>query len=168
MIVLHMLLLAAGFAALIKGAGLFVDGSAALAGNFKISKVIIGLTIVAMGTSAPELAVSVSAALQGANEIALSNVVGSNIFNLLGVLGICAIIHPVPVDKAILKRDIPVSIGATVLLLLMTGAGALSEGRLLRSGMDETAGSVSRPAGGIGGADLRRSAPGGENRADVP
>ena len=102
MIVLHMLLLAAGFAALIKGADLFVDGSSALAGNFKISKVIIGLTIVAMGTSAPELAVSISAALQGSNEIALSNVVGSNIFNLLGVLGVCAVILPVPVDKGIL------------------------------------------------------------------
>ena len=147
MTVLHMLLLAAGFAALIKGAGLFVDGSAALAGNFKISKVIIGLTIVAMGTSAPELAVSVSAALQGSNEIALSNVVGSNIFNLLGVLGICAVIHPVPVDRAILKRDIPVSIGAAALLLLMTDTGALFGGKFLQSGMDETVGSVSRAAG---------------------
>ncbi len=147
MIVLHMLLLAAGFAALIKGAGLFVDGSSALAGNFKISKVIIGLTIVAMGTSAPELAVSISAALQGSNEIALSNVVGSNIFNLLGVLGVCAVIHPVPVDKAILKRDIPISIAATVLLLLLSGAGALLQGALPRFGMNDIVGSVSRVTG---------------------
>lgn len=147
MIVLHMLLLAAGFAALIKGAGLFVDGSSALAGNFRISKVIIGLTIVAMGTSAPELAVSISAALQGSNEIALSNVVGSNIFNLLGVLGVCAVIHPVPVDKAILRRDIPVSIAATVLLLLLSGAGALLQGALPRFGMNDIVGSVSRVTG---------------------
>lgn len=144
---LNMLLLAVGFAALIKGADLFVDGSSALAGNFKVSKVIIGLTIVAMGTSAPELAVSTSAALQGSNEIALSNVVGSNIFNLLGVLGICAVIHPVPVDKVILKRDIPISIAATVLLLLMISAGVLFNGEFLQFEMGETAGGVSRFTG---------------------
>lgn len=147
MIVLYLLLLAAGFAALMKGADLFVDGSSALAGNFKISKVIIGLTIVAMGTSAPELAVSTSAALQGANEIALSNVVGSNIFNLLCVLGICAVIHPVPVDQVIRKRDIPVSIVITVLLLLMTSGRVLFNGDFLQTGMNEIAGSLSRFTG---------------------
>lgn len=143
----HILLLVAGFAALVKGAGLFVDGSSALAGNFKISKVIIGLTIVAMGTSAPELAVSTSAALQGSNEIALSNVIGSNIFNLLGVLGVCSVIRPLPVDQVILKRDIPVSIGVTVLLLLMTGAGALFNGKLLQFEMNEIAGGAGRLTG---------------------
>lgn len=147
MIVLYLLLLAVGFAALMKGADLFVDGSSALAGNFKISKVIIGLTIVAMGTSAPELAVSTSAALQGANEIALSNVVGSNIFNLLCVLGICAVIHPVPVDQVIRKRDIPVSIVITVLLLLMTSGRVLFNGDFLQVGMNEIAGSLSRFTG---------------------
>lgn len=146
---LHMLLLVAGFIALIKGADLFVDGSSALAGNFKVSKVIIGLTIVAMGTSAPELAVSTSAALQGSNEIALSNVVGSNIFNLLGVLGICAVIHPVPVDKVILKRDIPISIMVTVLLLLMTSAGVLFNGEFAQCKMNEIVGGVSRATGVI-------------------
>lgn len=103
----NILLLIVGFTALIKGADLFVDGSSALAKNFKVPGVIIGLTIVAMGTSAPELAVSTSAAIKGANEIALSNVVGSNIFNLLGVVGICAMIHPLPIDKTIMKRDFP-------------------------------------------------------------
>ena len=107
-----------GFVALIKGADWFVDGSSALARNFRVPGVIIGLTIVALGTSAPELAVSTSAALQGANEIALSNVVGSNIFNLLCVLGVCAIIHAVPVEEGILKRDFPLSIAATVVVLL--------------------------------------------------
>lgn len=147
MIVLYLLLLIAGFAALLKGADLFVDGSSALAGNFKISKVIIGLTIVAMGTSAPELAVSTSAALQGSNEIALSNVVGSNIFNLLFVLGICAIIYPVPVDKVILKRDIPISIVITVLLLLMMSGRVLFNGDFLQFKMDDIAGDVSRFTG---------------------
>lgn len=141
---LYLLLLVAGFAALMKGADMFVDGSSALAGNFKISKVIIGLTIVAMGTSAPELAVSTSAALQGSNEIALSNVVGSNIFNLLCVLGICAVIHPVPVDKVIQKRDIPVSILITVLLLLMTSGGALFNGKFTQLKMNEIAGNAGR------------------------
>lgn len=147
MIVLYLLLLAAGFSALMKGADLFVDGSSALAGNFNISKVIIGLTIVAMGTSAPELAVSTSAALQGSNEIALSNVVGSNIFNLLCVLGICAVIHPVPVDKVIQKRDIPISIVVTVLLLLMTSGRGLFKEDFLQIKMNGTAGSVSRITG---------------------
>lgn len=147
MMLLYVLLLVAGFAALMKGADLFVDGSSALAGNFKISKVIIGLTIVAMGTSAPELAVSTSAALQGSNEIALSNIVGSNIFNLLCVLGICAVIHPVPVDKVIQKRDIPISILITVLLLLMTSGGVLFNGNFLQIKMNEIAGGVSRLTG---------------------
>ena len=88
MVLLQLAILVGGFVLLIKGADFFVDGSSALARIFKVPGVIIGLTIVAMGTSAPELAVSTSAAIQGANEIALSNVVGSNIFNLLGVLGV--------------------------------------------------------------------------------
>ena len=113
-IVLNILLLIVGFVGLIKGADFFVDGSSALARVFKVPGVIIGLTIVAMGTSAPELAVSTSAAIQGANEIALSNVVGSNIFNLLGVLGVCALICPIPVEKSIIKRDFPFSILITV------------------------------------------------------
>lgn len=147
MMLLYLSLLAAGFAALMKGADLFVDGSSALAGSFKVPKVIIGLTIVAMGTSAPELAVSTSAALQGANEIALSNVVGSNIFNLLCVLGLCAVIHPLPVDKVIQKRDIPISILITVLLLLMTGSGVLFNGKFLQMEMNEVAGGASRITG---------------------
>ena len=116
MLFLNILLLIVGFAALVKGADFFVDGSSALAHTFKVPGVIIGLTIVALGTSAPELAVSTSAAIQGANEIALSNVVGSNIFNLLMVLGVCAIIRPIPIEKVILKRDFPLSIIVTAAL----------------------------------------------------
>lgn len=147
MFIVYVFLLVIGFVALIKGADWFVDGSSSLAGNFKVPGVIIGLTIVALGTSAPELAVSTSAALQGANEIALSNVVGSNIFNLLCVLGICAVIHPLPVENGILKRDFPVSIATTALVLLMTCSGAVLSGSFLRGNMEGIAGNVSKVTG---------------------
>ncbi len=120
-ILLDILLLAIGFVLLIKGADFFVDGSAGVARFFQVPGVIIGLTIVAMGTSAPELAVSVSAALSGSNAIAVSNVVGSNIFNLLAVLGICAMMKKLPVDAGIKKRDYPISLVATLILLLLGG-----------------------------------------------
>ena len=113
--VLNLIVLVVGFFALIKGADIFVDGSAAIARKFGVPGVIIGLTIVAMGTSAPELAVSVTAGLKGSNEIAVSNVVGSNIFNLLMVLGVCALLKPLPVDRGIKKRDYPISLFATLL-----------------------------------------------------
>lgn len=108
-----------GFIALIKGADIFVKGSSDAAKNLKVPSVIIGLTIVALGTSTPELAVSVSAALQGSNEISVSNVVGSNIFNLLVVLGVCAMVKPLSVENVFVKRDIPVSIGAAAIVLLL-------------------------------------------------
>lgn len=146
-IFLNILLLIIGFVGLIKGADFFVDGSSALARIFKVPGVIIGLTIVAMGTSAPELAVSTSAAIQGANEIALSNVVGSNIFNLLGVLGVCALIRPIPVEKSIIKRDFPFSILITVGLFVVTGIGLFSGFDFLHTGMLENVGLISRPVG---------------------
>ncbi len=147
MLFLYVLLLTAGFTALIKGAGLFVDGSAALAKNFRVPGLIIGLTIVAVGTSAPELAVSITAAVQGANEIALSNVVGSNIFNLLCVLGLCAVIHPVSAETKVLKRDFPISILSTILVFAAAGAGSVFSGRLWKTGMDANAGSVGQITG---------------------
>lgn len=110
-------LLILGFILLIKGADFFVEGSSSIARIMKIPSVIIGLTIVAMGTSAPEAAVSIKAGLSGANEIAIANVIGSNIFNLLVVVGICAIIYAVTSDKEILKRDMPVNIGVSILLV---------------------------------------------------
>lgn len=112
-------LLIIGFILLVKGADFFVEGSSSVAKMFKIPTVIVGLTIVAMGTSAPEAAVSVTAALSGNNDIALSNVLGSNIFNLLVVLGACAVIKGVDTPDDILKRDLPVNIAATVLLLIL-------------------------------------------------
>lgn len=108
-----------GFVLLIKGADFFVDGASSIAKLLKIPTVIIGLTIVAMGTSAPEAAVSISAGLVGKNEIAISNVVGSNIFNLLVVAGICAVIKPFPVEKSILKRDFPINIIFSFILLFI-------------------------------------------------
>ena len=146
MLVLYIIILIAGFAALIKGADIFVDGSASLARNFRVPSLIIGLTIVALGTSAPELAVSTAAAIQKSNEIALSNVIGSNTFNLLCVLGVCAVIHPVPVEPNILKRDYPVSIVSTVFVLITVGYEFLYF-RLPASDMNAIVGTVSRPVG---------------------
>lgn len=146
-IFLNILLLVIGFVGLVKGADFFVDGSSALARTMKVPGVIIGLTIVAMGTSAPELAVSTSAALKGANEIALSNVVGSNIFNLLAVLGVCALICPIPIEKAIIKRDFPFSIIITFGLLIAVGSGLLRDFDYLGTPMLDNVGIVSRPIG---------------------
>ena len=145
MIFLNVLILAAGFIALIKGADFFVDGSAALARIFRVPAMIIGLTIVAMGTSAPELAVSTLAAVEGANEIAFSNVVGSNIFNLLMVLGVCAAVRPVPVNRKILIEDYPVAFIPTLAVFLLMGGLRVFSGELLHMDMEAVAGTVTRP-----------------------
>ena len=120
------LFLLIGFVLLIKGADLFVDGSSSIAGILKVPSVIIGLTIVAMGTSAPEAAVSINAGLSGNSDISLGNIVGSNIFNLLVVIGACAVIFPAKSNEDILKRDLWWNIGASVLLLITIIDGNLS------------------------------------------
>lgn len=120
MLILSILKLVIGFVLLVKGADLFVDGSSSLAKKFHVPTVIIGLTIVAFGTSAPELAVSMSAAMKGSNDIAIGNVVGSNIFNTLVVLGASAALTPIAVDKGIIKKDYPLSILAAVLLAVLS------------------------------------------------
>ena len=129
--------LVVGFVLLIKGADFFVDGSSSLARLLRVPSVIIGLTIVAMGTSAPEASVSMSAALSGSNEIALSNVIGSNIFNGLVVVGVCAFMAAFSTNKDILKRDLPLNILITFILCIMLANGVLSrlEGILLLIGM---------------------------------
>jgi cation:H+ antiporter len=109
---------------LIKGADLFVEGASDLATKLKIPAMIIGLTIVAFGTSAPEAAVSVSSALSGSNAIAISNVVGSNIFNMLAVIGITAIMYKIDITKESLKQDFPVLLGSSLLLLLFIFTGS--------------------------------------------
>ena len=135
-ILLDVVILIVGFVALIKGADWFVDGAAALAKKLKVPGLIIGLTVVAMGTSAPELAVSITAAMKGSNDIAIGNVVGSNIFNTLVVLGASAAITPIAVEKGMIKRDYPLSIFAAVLLgvlamdTVLFKASAMTLGRL--------------------------------------
>lgn len=119
------LLLIVGFVLLIKGADMFVDGSSSLAKTLKIPTVIIGLTIVAMGTSAPEASVSIHAAFAGNNDIALSNVIGSNIFNTLMVVGVCATMKVLTVDKDIIKRDLPMNMLASLILCMMMKDGRL-------------------------------------------
>ncbi|MBE5882097.1 MAG: calcium/sodium antiporter [Lachnospiraceae bacterium] len=131
------LLLIVGFVLLVKGADLFVDGSSSIAGILKVPSVIIGLTIVAMGTSAPEAAVSITAGLSGNSDISLGNVIGSNLFNQLGVIGLCAACFVVTTHKDILKRDLWVNIGITIALLVLILDGKLSrtEGLILLLGM---------------------------------
>lgn len=123
------ILLVVGFIFLIKGADFFVDGSSGIAKKLRIPSLIIGMTIVAMGTSLPELAVSLTASLADNNELAVSNVVGSNLFNLLVVIGFCAVVKTVPVKKETVKKDFPISIGTTVLMLVL-GLLGMSLGHL--------------------------------------
>ena len=119
-----LIMLVVGFVLLIKGADFFVDGSSSIAKKFRIPSIIIGLTVVSLGTSLPELASSVTASLAGSNEIAISNVVGSNLFNLMVVVGFCALMSSVSVDNNMLKRDIPISISAAILLLTLCAIGS--------------------------------------------
>ena len=113
------LMLILGFLLLIKGADLFVDGSSSVAKILKIPTIIIGLTVVAFGTSMPELSVSATAAIKGNNDLAVSNVLGSNIFNLLVVLGCCALVQPVRAKWSLLRKEFPFSIFITLILLLL-------------------------------------------------
>ena len=125
---LAILFLIIGFVFLVKGADIFVEGSSSIAKKFKVPSIIIGLTIVAMGTSLPEAAVSVTASIANKNALAVSNVIGSNIFNLMMVIGVCAIMTPVAVNKATLKRDFPFSVICAILLLVLGLIGPMSLG----------------------------------------
>ena len=114
------LLLLVGFLFLIKGADTFVTGSSSIARKLKIPSLIIGLTIVAFGTSAPEAAVSITAAIQGQNDMAIANVVGSNIFNILAVVGIASIISPIKVQKSTIIKEFPFALLASVVLMILS------------------------------------------------
>lgn len=114
------LFLLLGFLFLVKGADYFVDGSSSIATSLKIPSLVIGLTIVAFGTSAPESAVSITASIQGQNEIALGNIIGSNIFNLLCVAGMSTFIKPLSVKKSILIKEFPFLILSSILLLVLS------------------------------------------------
>ncbi len=125
----NIILLLIGFVLLVKGADFFVDGSSSVAKLLGIPGFVIGLTVVAMGTSAPEAAVSITAGISGSNEIAISNVVGSNFFNLMVVAGLSAVIKPYKIENTLLKRDFPVNVIVCGVLLAMVVLGG-SLGRI--------------------------------------
>ena len=118
--IISILLLIVGFVLLIKGADIFVDGASSTALNLKVSKMVIGLTIVAFGTSAPELAVSIKALLSGSSDIVLGNVVGSNILNILLILGISSLFSSMVVKDNTVKKEIPLTILFSVLLTVLS------------------------------------------------
>lgn len=129
-VIMPYIILIIGFLMLIKGADFFVDGSSSIAKKLRIPDIIVGLTIVAMGTSAPELAVSVSAALGGSSDISLGNVVGSNLLNILIILGLSAVIVPLSVDKSMFRRDFPMLLITAVVLPLICVISGNTAGRI--------------------------------------
>ncbi len=127
---LNIVFLLVGLFLLIKGADFFVSGSSSIAKKLKISPLIIGLTIVAFGTSAPELSVSISSALSGSADIAVGNVIGSNIFNLLMVLGVSAVMAPIVIKPSMLRKEFPFLLMLSVILLAMSFDVALNKSDL--------------------------------------
>ena len=123
---IQIILLIVGFIVLIKGADIFVDGTSNLARNFKLSKMLIGLTIVSFGTSAPEFAVSIKSMLSGSGEIVIGNVVGSNILNILLILGASALIHDLTVKNNTVKKELPITLLITSLLVVLMCDSLLS------------------------------------------
>ena len=118
-IALQIVLLVAGFVLLIKGADWFVDGASSTASNFKVPKTLIGLTIIAFGTSAPELAISLKALSSGQTDMVLGNVIGSNILNVLLILGLAAVIRPLAIRKETVRKEIPICILISSLLIVL-------------------------------------------------
>ena len=114
-IILQVVLLIVGFVFLIKGSDFFVDGASSIASLLKIPTIIVGLTIVAFGTSAPEAAVSITSSLTGSNAMAVSNVIGSNLFNMLMVIGIAALLGDLLMEKSVLNKDLPFLVAITIL-----------------------------------------------------
>ncbi len=127
--VLDSILLIVGFIVLIKGADIFVDGASSVAGNFKVPKILIGLTIVAFGTSAPEFAVSVKSIVSGNHDIVLGNVIGSNILNILLILGVSSVIKPLVVNDNTVKKELP------MMILMMTIFGTVLSDSVFDKGM---------------------------------
>ncbi len=133
LLVTHFLMFLAGLVALVAGADLLVRGASRLALSFGISPLVVGLTIVAFGTSAPEMAVSAGAVLNGQTGLAMGNVVGSNIFNVLFILGLSALITPLVVHVQLIRQEVPIMIGASLLVLVLALDGTLGlfDGALL-------------------------------------
>ncbi len=131
------LLLLLGLGLILAGANFLTDGSAALAQCFRVPEFIIGLTVIAVGTSTPELVVSVLSAVAGKSDVAIGNVVGSNIFNTLAILGVCALIRPVPLTRENIRRDIPLGVAVSLLLLACTSDSFIRPGAEDRIGRGE-------------------------------
>lgn len=129
--ILNVLLLVVGFVFLLKGADFLVDGAVGIARKFNIPTLVIGMTIVAFGTSAPEAAVSITASLEGSNAISFSNVIGSNIFNLLMVGGICSLVRPLKIQSVSVTRDYPFYLLITVALLVLCLDTVLADGQTM-------------------------------------
>lgn len=125
--ILNVIILIIGFVVLIKGADWFVDAASSLAQNFHLSKMLIALTIVAFGTSAPELAVSIKSMLSNSGDIVLGNVIGSNILNILLILGVASCIHPLNVKNTTVKKELPITILLSTLLLVLMSDTILNE-----------------------------------------
>lgn len=123
-----------GLGLILAGANFLTDGSAALAQRFRVPEFIIGLTVVAVGTSTPELVVSVLSAIGGQSDVAIGNVVGSNIFNVFVILGVCALIRPVPLTTGNIRRDIPFGVLVSLLLLALAQDSLLCKGAADRIG----------------------------------
>lgn len=117
--ILNIILLILGFTILIKGADLFVDGASGVAANFKVSKILIGLTIVAFGTSAPEMAVSIKSIFSGNGDIVLGNVIGSNILNILLIIGLSAVFHTLTVKNNTVRKELPITMLITTLFAVL-------------------------------------------------
>ena len=122
-IIIQIVLLLVGFVFLIKGSDLFVDGASSIASILKIPTIIVGLTIVAFGTSAPEAAVSITSSLTGSNALAVSNVIGSNLFNMLMVIGVSALLGDLLMEKSVLDKDLPFLVGITILFAVFIFIG---------------------------------------------
>jgi cation:H+ antiporter len=122
-IILQVVLLIVGFVFLIKGSDFFVDGASSIASILRIPTIIVGLTIVAFGTSAPEAAVSITSSLTGINAMAVSNVIGSNLFNILMVIGIAALLSELLMEKKVLDKDLPFLVGITILFAIFIIVG---------------------------------------------
>ena len=122
-IIIQVVLLLVGFLFLIKGSDFFVDGASSIASHLKIPTIIVGLTIVAFGTSAPEAAVSITSSITGSNAMAVSNVIGSNLFNMLMVIGIAALLSNLLMEKSVLKKDLPFLVGITLLFAIFIFIG---------------------------------------------
>ena len=131
---MDILLLIVGLGLILAGANFLTDGSAALAQRFRVPEFIIGLTVVAVGTSTPELVVSVLSAIGGQTDVAIGNVVGSNIFNVFVILGVCALIRPVPLTAGNIRRDIPFGVLVSLLLLALAQDSLLCKGAADRIG----------------------------------